>query len=95
MFFPQFNEIDDSRPYFVQGERVDGDVTHIYQSGCLMRLGEWVQQNSIIVGGVLLGVLLPQVWFQLNVVFSFLSLNRENRNGLNTLADCVIGITVM
>ncbi|KAK7508569.1 hypothetical protein BaRGS_00000135 [Batillaria attramentaria] len=44
------------------GQRTVSDTRKIYTKGCLMALGDWVNQNALILGGVLLGVLLPQIF---------------------------------
>ena len=38
-----------------------GSTSKIYTDGCLKALGDWVNENSLVVGGALLGILLPQV----------------------------------
>lgn len=44
------------------GQRTTSDTSRIYTDGCLKALGNWVNDNSLIVGGVLLGILLPQIF---------------------------------
>lgn len=44
------------------GHRVEHDTSKIYTDGCLKALGDWVNENSLVLGGVLLGVLLPQIF---------------------------------
>nr|KAG5714276.1 hypothetical protein BaRGS_018493 [Batillaria attramentaria] len=38
------------------GQRTVSDTRKIYTKGCLMALGDWVNQNALILGGVLLGL---------------------------------------
>ncbi|KAK7109100.1 tetraspanin-17-like [Littorina saxatilis] len=45
-----------------QGTRTPSDTSRIYTDGCLKSLGDWVNENSLVVGGGLLGVLLPQIF---------------------------------
>ncbi|XP_076467480.1 tetraspanin-33-like [Babylonia areolata] len=47
---------------FVDGKREVLDTSRIYTDGCLKALGDWVNENSLILGGVLLGILLPQMF---------------------------------
>ncbi|XP_046372095.1 tetraspanin-33-like [Haliotis rufescens] len=44
------------------GILVAGDTTKVYTDGCLYALGSWINQHSLIIGGVMLGVLLPQIF---------------------------------
>ena len=37
------------------------NVDKIYTDGCLKALGDWINSNAIVAGGVLLGILIPQV----------------------------------
>ncbi|KAJ8317390.1 hypothetical protein KUTeg_005294 [Tegillarca granosa] len=34
----------------------------IYTQGCLKALGEWINANAMIIGGIMLGILLPQLF---------------------------------
>ncbi|KAL8585876.1 hypothetical protein ACOMHN_019291 [Nucella lapillus] len=47
---------------FKNGKRIVSDTSKIYTDGCLKALGDWVNQNSLVLGGVLLGILLPQIF---------------------------------
>lgn len=44
------------------GQRTVGDTSKIYTDGCLKALADWVNDNSLVLGGVLLGILLPQIF---------------------------------
>lgn len=44
------------------GQRTVLDTSKIYTDGCLKALGDWVNNNSLVLGGVLLGILLPQMF---------------------------------
>ncbi|KAL5017426.1 hypothetical protein ScPMuIL_007015 [Solemya velum] len=44
------------------GMIVDGDLSKIYTDGCLKALGSWIDSNALVVGGVMLGILLPQIF---------------------------------
>lgn len=37
------------------------NVEKIYTDGCLKALGDWINANALVAGGVLLAVLVPQV----------------------------------
>ncbi|GFO13643.1 tetraspanin [Plakobranchus ocellatus] len=36
--------------------------SNIYTQGCLKALGTWIDDNSLMIGGIMLGILLPQVF---------------------------------
>ena len=42
--------------------KASGDaVTKIYEVGCLKAVGTYINEHAIVIGGVMLGVLIPQV----------------------------------
>ncbi|KAK3094435.1 hypothetical protein FSP39_001763 [Pinctada imbricata] len=46
-----------------EGKAVAGPyISNIYQPGCLHALGNWINGNAMVLGGVLLGILLPQLF---------------------------------
>ncbi|XP_060071289.1 tetraspanin-33-like [Ylistrum balloti] len=34
----------------------------IYKVGCLRALGEWINDNALVLGGIILGILIPQIF---------------------------------
>ncbi|XP_041370754.1 tetraspanin-33-like [Gigantopelta aegis] len=42
---------------------VPQDVSRIYTKGCLKALGDWINAHSLMIGGILIGILIPQVIF--------------------------------
>lgn len=43
------------------GQMTLGDTSKIYTDGCLKALRVWVDSNMLILGGVMAGILVPQV----------------------------------
>lgn len=39
------------------------NVGKIYTDGCLKALGDWINANALVAGGVLLAILVPQVLY--------------------------------
>lgn len=37
------------------------NIGKIYQEGCIKALGNWINSNALVAGGILLGFLIPQV----------------------------------
>ncbi|XP_050399533.1 tetraspanin-33 [Patella vulgata] len=43
--------------------RTDSDQSKIYTKGCLKGLEVWLNDNALIIGGVAIGILIPQAFF--------------------------------
>ncbi|XP_012946908.1 tetraspanin-33 [Aplysia californica] len=50
--------------YLPDGE-IEGNNANtyrIYNDGCMKALGDWINRHALVVGGIMLGILLPQVF---------------------------------
>lgn len=47
---------------FVDGRRQDFQTANIYARGCIKALGDWIKTHALVAGGVLFGIILPQIF---------------------------------
>ncbi|ESO85058.1 hypothetical protein LOTGIDRAFT_235927 [Lottia gigantea] len=45
-----------------KGNTIENDLSRIYTKGCLKAVGDWINAHSLVIGGVALGILLPQIF---------------------------------
>lgn len=50
--------------YLSDGEILPNEAftSNINTDGCIKALGDWINEHALVVGGVMLGILLPQVF---------------------------------